>query len=245
MWRGIGLNILLFVPLGLLIGGKKGIAAGFVLSAGIEAAQYVFRLGYCEADDVLNNTLGAALGCAVHWMLRKAEVTWTTERGGQMYRFRKAAFYDILKLADAASILHACGKDMAERYDLHHWDNPYLKSFAIVCLGVLKNEVYLLYKDDTPAATFQIKARDGVLHFEKLGTHPAEAGKGLGSLCMKQIERIAAERGCRKVAMDVYEPSRHAVSFYEHKGYRTAGAVNTLKYRELKMEKEINKKKRG
>ena len=61
-WNNIIQNILLFIPLGFLIGGKRGIVAGVLLSIGIELTQYIFRLGYCELDDVLNNTIGAAIG---------------------------------------------------------------------------------------------------------------------------------------------------------------------------------------
>lgn len=63
-WWDIALNILLFIPLGVLIGDKgwKPVLFGFLLSAFIELTQYVFLLGYCEADDVLNNTIGCGLG---------------------------------------------------------------------------------------------------------------------------------------------------------------------------------------
>ena len=61
-WNNIIQNILLFIPLGFLIGGKRGLVAGALLSIGIELTQYIFSLGYCELDDVLNNTIGAAIG---------------------------------------------------------------------------------------------------------------------------------------------------------------------------------------
>ena len=62
MWGDIFKNIALFVPLGFIIGGRKGVIVGFLLSCGIETTQYLTRLGYCEIDDVLNNTIGACLG---------------------------------------------------------------------------------------------------------------------------------------------------------------------------------------
>lgn len=63
-WWDIVLNILLFIPLGFLLGRKgwKAILYGFLLSASIECAQYLFLLGYCEADDALNNTIGCGFG---------------------------------------------------------------------------------------------------------------------------------------------------------------------------------------
>ena len=61
-WNNIIQNILLFIPLGFLIGEKRGIIAGVLLSIGIEITQYIAVRGYCELDDVLNNTIGATIG---------------------------------------------------------------------------------------------------------------------------------------------------------------------------------------
>ena len=68
------MNVLLFYPAGLLAGsllpkdGKRwrGIllmaAGGCALSLAIELSQYALHLGLAETDDVIHNTLGAALG---------------------------------------------------------------------------------------------------------------------------------------------------------------------------------------
>ena len=72
MWSDIRLNILLFIPLGLLIGGWRGLLIGFCLSCGIEAVQYYGNLGYCELDDILNNTIGAGLGAGLNVLMRKS-----------------------------------------------------------------------------------------------------------------------------------------------------------------------------
>ncbi len=146
---------------------------------------------------------------------------------------------DLVSYKRISNILFACGKDMATKYNLHHWDNYKIKTFAIVCYCSLKNDVYLLYDDNQPTATFMTKKRDEVLHFEKLGTLPLESGKGIGSFCMNKIEELAKASGCKKVVMEVYEPSQHAISFYKHKGYEEVGVTDTLKYKEIIMEKLI------
>ena len=152
---------------------------------------------------------------------------------------KRVAKLDIPKLNAVAQILNTCGKDMAKKYNLHHWDNPFLKTLIIVGLCNLKNNIYLLFDGTKPVATFMTKRHATTLHFEKLGTLPSESGKGIGSFCMKKIEELAKEAGCRKVAMEVYEPSQHAISFYEHKGYVVVGITDTLKYKEVNMEKRI------
>lgn len=70
MWEDIRLNIFLFVPLGFLIGGWKGILIGLGLSCFIELIQFFLSLGYCELDDVLNNTIGSVIGVLLSWALQ-------------------------------------------------------------------------------------------------------------------------------------------------------------------------------
>ena len=65
MWKDIWLNILLFIPLGYIIGGWRSLIIGFVLSGLIEAVQYYAHIGYCEMDDIFNNTLGAGIGVGI------------------------------------------------------------------------------------------------------------------------------------------------------------------------------------
>lgn len=68
------MNICLFVPLGFLIPycTRRGLIftvfTGLLLSATIEAIQYYYCLGYCEFDDVFNNTVGSIIGFA-YWKL--------------------------------------------------------------------------------------------------------------------------------------------------------------------------------
>ena len=61
------LNVALFVPIGLLLGGigfktKKILLSGICLSGIIEASQFAFCKGLCETDDVMHNTLGCVIG---------------------------------------------------------------------------------------------------------------------------------------------------------------------------------------
>ncbi|HFU4497084.1 TPA: GNAT family N-acetyltransferase [Streptococcus suis] len=152
---------------------------------------------------------------------------------------QKIGLFNIPGQIKVNNILFDCGKDMANRYDLHHWDNTHFKNFIIVTLCELKNTVYLVTENGSPVATFQTKKDEKSLRFEKLACSPKFSGKGIGSYCMKYIETIAEQLNCEKVCMEVYSPSQHALDFYLHKGYVICGETNTLKYSEVKMEKEL------
>lgn len=156
-----------------------------------------------------------------------------------MYTFKRVRRFDIFRLNKVCSILYACGKHMASKFDLHHWDNSYVKSCLIVALCALKNSIYLLYRDGNAIATFMIRTQGNKLYFEKLGTLPSEEGKGIGTLCTKKIEEIAREAECEKVTMEVYGLSQHALCFYEHRGYRVMGMKDTRKYRKILMERDL------
>lgn len=78
MGRQILYNILAFVPLGILLPilGRRFqrlkiiLLCGFLLSAMIESAQFLFHLGWCDIDDVINNTAGAVIGYGIWQILR-------------------------------------------------------------------------------------------------------------------------------------------------------------------------------
>lgn len=155
------------------------------------------------------------------------------------YIVNKVNRFQIKELLTVASILHACGKQMADKYGLHHWDNPFLKTFLIVLISAFRNDIYILYSENIALATFMVCHDEGVLKFEKLATEPSYHGKGIGSFCISYIENIAKCTGCTRIQMDVYAPSHHAIDFYNKKGFVVVGSKNTLKYNELIMEKCI------
>lgn len=70
-YRSMLMNVFLFEPIGLSLPNilpQKAhpvvltVLFAMLLSIGIEAAQFYFSLGRCETDDVIMNTLGAAIG---------------------------------------------------------------------------------------------------------------------------------------------------------------------------------------
>lgn len=156
-----------------------------------------------------------------------------------MYSVRKLSKCNIAGLKRVSDILYECGKDMAKQYDLRHWDNSHIKNHIIVTFCALKNNIYLVYDEKKPVATFQTRKRKQSFLFQKLATVPAFSGVGIGTYCMNQIEQMAKENGCKEVICEVYDKSEHAKAFYEHRGYITYGTTESLKYKEWKMRKEI------
>lgn len=66
-------NLIWFSPFGLLVpiltgwSGKRTVLLAFGLSFLIEAQQFIFGTGYTEVEDLILNTMGAAMGFGVYW----------------------------------------------------------------------------------------------------------------------------------------------------------------------------------
>ena len=128
---------------------------------------------------------------------------------------------------------------MAREFDLHHWDNSYFKTLLIVTLCTFKNEIFIVYDNSIPVATFQIRKFNNQLIFQKLATVPLYEKKGIGSFCLNKIELLGKEKNCSEVICEVYEKSLHAKSFYENRGFFLYGNKSTRKYNELLFKKMI------
>ena len=156
-----------------------------------------------------------------------------------MYSVHKLNIWNVKELLEVSNILYQCGKQMATEYDLHHWDNSHIKNWIIVLLCALKNHIYLVFENETPVSTFQTRKISQSYLFQKLATLPEFAGKGIGTFCLNEIERLAKSENCKEIICEVYDKSEHAKTFYEHKGYLSYGETDTLKYKELKLRKEL------
>lgn len=152
---------------------------------------------------------------------------------------KQVFLYDFFSIIKVAQILKACGKDMARKYNLNHWDNPMIKTIIIVLLCLLKNNVYLVYQGDRAIATFQYRFQKDAIFSEKLGVIPEESGKGYGSFCTGQIIHAAKTKNLNKLRTEVYDKSKFAIDYHLQKGYKTIGTAGTLKRTVLIMEKEI------
>lgn len=87
---GLILNILLYYPLGYLLPilfpklkPKHVILIGCLCSIATEATQYLLKMGWCETDDVIHNTLGTAIGVWVWHLQSKHLKTVADQKSGQ------------------------------------------------------------------------------------------------------------------------------------------------------------------
>lgn len=78
-WRNILLDIVMFIPFGILfpicrkreINNKKFIVIVILVSLSIETVQYISHTGVFEIDDLTNNLFGALIGFEIWKLLRK------------------------------------------------------------------------------------------------------------------------------------------------------------------------------
>lgn len=73
----IVLNVLLYYPLGYLLRQIfprlkvwQVVIIGLLCSLATECTQYFFKMGWCETDDVIHNTLGTVIGAWI-WQIQK------------------------------------------------------------------------------------------------------------------------------------------------------------------------------
>ena len=78
----IGLNIILFVPLGYLLAEifpqrrqLLPLFLCFAFTVAIEIIQYVTYLGYTDIDDIISNVVGGVLGTLLYWKCKNARLT--------------------------------------------------------------------------------------------------------------------------------------------------------------------------
>ncbi len=156
-----------------------------------------------------------------------------------MYSVCKIKIWNIVGLIKVSNILYKCGKDMSAKYDLHHWDNSHFKNWIIVLICAMKNNIYLVYDKKKPVATFQTRKVNLSYLFQKLATLPEFAGRGIGTFCLNEIEKMGKSLNCEEIICEVYDKGEHAKLFYEHKGYIVYETTDTLKYKELKLRKKL------
>jgi GNAT superfamily N-acetyltransferase/ketosteroid isomerase-like protein len=139
------------------------------------------------------------------------------------------------KVDELHGVLTKCGEDLKNQ-GLDHWDPPY----PLVSLkkDAEERRVYTIRLDRKLAGTFTIGTEPLEYYDASIWSSPeAEAiyachlailpelqGQGIGTWCMGEIERIAAEDGLA-VRLDGHEKHERLLHFYDKLGYERRGVV--------------------
>lgn len=78
---------------------------------------------------------------------------------------------------------------------------------------------------------------DDTLLVENLAVHPDEQGRGVGRRLMEDAERMASDRGLRRLTLDRNEINRELSDFFGHLGYVELDRRSQYGHRHLVMEK--------
>lgn len=77
------MNVVVFIPLGILLAcsfrsmkWRVALLIGMGISFSIEMAQYVFKLGFSETDDVIHNATGCMIGYGACHLIERVNVKW-------------------------------------------------------------------------------------------------------------------------------------------------------------------------
>ena len=73
-------NIAAFVPFGMALismsSKKPGFIAAVIYSAAIDLVQLITRVGSCDVDDIILNTLGGAVGYVLYRLIKMCKKRW-------------------------------------------------------------------------------------------------------------------------------------------------------------------------
>ncbi len=86
--------------------------------------------------------------------------------------------------------------------------------------------LYFLIKEDNQFIGYiGVQQKGDELFLSKIYIRSSERGKGLGKKAIQFIERLAKEKGLRKIALTVNKNNRVAIKAYEKLGFKNLGSV--------------------
>lgn len=90
-------------------------------------------------------------------------------------------------------------------------------------IGERDEEFLLAYSGDELVASVFLKNEERSLFFGMIAVKPALQGKGIGSLVLKEIDRLGKERGKDQIRLDVIHLRSELIAYYERKGFVLTG----------------------
>lgn len=158
------------------------------------------------------------------------------------------------KIAEVYEIIKNSGEEMFQNQGLIHWRTPYPKES--IKKNCMNREVFLV-KDldkDQYVHTFQlefiytnsfekflnVKEKEfNIVNINKFATIPKATGVGIGKRSIDFIENYSRSKDVKKLCLDVYEKSEHAIRFYKNRGFKIIGEKPTRHFLVYLMEKQL------
>ncbi|WGG46575.1 GNAT family N-acetyltransferase [Rossellomorea sp. DA94] len=99
-----------------------------------------------------------------------------------------------------------------------HWGSPKMVISSGVYNCAALDGFAVLNKDNriTGLITYVLKGAE----CEIISLDSLEEKKGIGTSLMKEVERVAAENGCRRITLITTNDNLPALKFYQKRGYR-------------------------
>jgi GNAT superfamily N-acetyltransferase len=162
------------------------------------------------------------------------QVHEVTRLAQMSYRIKKVRPNEVDNLHE---ILRKCGEDLRIRFGLGHWDPPY--PIHLLRRDAEERSVYAVLDGRQTVGTFTIGTEAYPYHDMSIWTAPtAKAayvghlavlpdlqGNGIGTWCMRTIERFAVDEDSETIRLDVYRAHVKGLEFYARLGYSARGVV--------------------
>ncbi len=146
--------------------------------------------------------------------------------------FRKATAEDLPGITELFRLIIA---DLSER-NINIWDDVY--PFCVFSEDIAEGRFYLLCEEtDIIGAFVLLESDDGesavewekqgasALYLYRMGIRPDFYKKGLGSLMLKEAERLTKEKGREYLRLFVADCNEPAIEFYKRNGYKAAEGI--------------------
>ncbi len=144
------------------------------------------------------------------------------------------------EIPDLHQILVKCGLDLQRRFNLSYWAPPYPLERMIRDANNM--DVYAVKLNAELVGTFTIRItippgyqkygditwqnpQLSAFYIHRLAVLPFYQGKGIGTWCLEEIEKLAVTHNYFAVRLDAVKTNRKLLKFYKKSGYKQVGEL--------------------
>ncbi|MBU5294101.1 GNAT family N-acetyltransferase [Anaerosalibacter bizertensis] len=144
------------------------------------------------------------------------------------------------------NLLKKCGQDMYEKDNLLHWLRPY--PIESIKEDVKTKYVFIVKEKEYTVATFMLSDMKSIffnddekfIYLSKFAVLPNMSRTGIGTRCIKYIEKLARKNNFLGIRLDVYDKSEKAIKFYIKNEFVKLFEAPTKHFRVVCMEKRVS-----